>query len=255
MSNDPPAGPGPAGGSDSAAAFGEEVRHHLARIERENADVLDAVAGTMLDVVRGDGLVYAAGTGHSMALVLETFYRAGGLACVYPIYHAGLLPLEGGSASTLVERQPRLAATLLARVSPGDGDLAFVFSNSGVNAVPVELAMGFREAGTPVVAVVSVPHMSATPARADAKLGDVAAQVIDTLVPPGDAAFHAGGVTTAALSSIASVFVWDLLLARVAEAAAEKGVDLPVWTSANVPGGDERNEALMERYRRRVPLL
>jgi uncharacterized phosphosugar-binding protein len=213
------------------------------------------VAGTLLEVIRGDGLVYAAGTGHSMALVLETFYRAGGLACVYPLYHAGLLPLEGGYASTLVERQPGMAATLLGRVSPGAGDVAFVFSNSGVNPVPVELAMGFRDSGTPVVAVVSVPHMSSTPARADAKLGDVATQVIDTLVPPGDAAFHAGGVTIAALSSIASVFVWDLLLARLAEAAAAEGVELPVWTSANVPGGDERNAALVERYRRRVPLL
>ena len=213
------------------------------------------MAGTLLDVVRGDGLVYAAGTGHSMALVLETFYRAGGLACVYPIYHAGLLPLEGGSSSTLVERQPGLAATLLARVSPGAGDVAFVFSNSGVNPVPVELAMGFRDFGTPVVAVVSVPHMSATPARADAKLGEVATHTIDTMVPPGDAAFHAGEVTIAALSSITSTYVWDLLLARVAEAAAQEGVDLPVWTSANVPGGDERNAALMERYRPRIPLL
>jgi uncharacterized phosphosugar-binding protein len=209
----------------------------------------------MLEVVRGDGLVYAAGTGHSMALVLETFYRAGGLACVFPLYHAALLPLEGGYASTLVERQPGMAATLLGRISPGGGDVAFVFSNSGVNPVPVELAMGFRDAGTPVVGVVSVPHMSATPPRADAKLGDVATHVIDTLVPPGDAAFRSTDVTIAALSSLASVFVWDLLLARLAEAAAGEGVDLPVWTSANVPGGDERNSALMERYRPRVPLL
>jgi uncharacterized phosphosugar-binding protein len=115
--------------------------------------------------------------------------------------------------------------------------------------------MAFRDAGTRVVAVVSVPHMTATPARTDAKLGDVATHVIDTLVPPGDAAFQAGDVTIAALSSIASVFLWDLLLARLGEAAAEEDVDLPVWTSANVPGGDERNAALMERYRRRIPIL
>ena len=121
--------------------------------------------------------------------------------------------------------------------------------------MPVELAMGFRDFGTPVVAVVSVPHMSATPARADAKLGEVATHTIDTMVPPGDAAFHAREVTIAALSSITSTYVWDLLLARVAEAAAQEGVDLPVWTSANVPGGDERNAALMERYRPRIPLL
>lgn len=31
--------------------------------------------------------------------------------------------------------------------------------------------------------------------------------------------------------------------------------ELPLWASANVPGGDERNAALRERYAGRVPPL
>jgi uncharacterized phosphosugar-binding protein len=238
---------------DDAAVFGAAVRDHLGRVEEVNASVLDAVADLLLDTVVGDGLVYTSGSGHSIALVLETFYRAGGLACVHPLVHPGLLPLFGGRASTLLERVEGLAGSVLAQVQIGDHDLAFVFSNSGVNPFPVEIAQGLRAAGAPVVAVVSVAHMREAPMRASAKLGDLATHVVDTLVPPGDAAFDAGGQRTAGLSSLVSVFCWNLLLTRLADRARAAGVTLPLWTSANVAGGDERNQELFTRFRTRIP--
>ena len=70
----------------SARQFGEDMRSHLARVEETNAEVLDRVAARMLEVITGDGLIYVGGTGHSMSLMLESFYRAGGLACVQPMY-------------------------------------------------------------------------------------------------------------------------------------------------------------------------
>lgn len=240
---------------NDAVEFGRRMRDHLEQVEKANAFVLNEVADLLLDVVRRDGLIYTAGTGHSIALVLETFYRAGGLACVHPLHHPGLLPLTGGVASTLIERTSGLAALLVAEASPSDRDAGVVFSNSGVNPVPVELAEELKRAGTTVVAFVSVAHMEQAPARAGRKLGDVADHVIDTLTPPGDAAFTAGRARTAALSSLSAVFAWNLLLARLAERAVEEDVDLPVWTSANVAGGDEANRALVSRYRRRIPGL
>jgi len=232
------------------------MREHLRRVEVANHDVLETVARAMLAVARADGLIYAAGTGHSVALLLESFYRAGGLACVYPIFHPALLPLSGGSVSTALERVPGFGATLVAQAAPSASDLAFVFSNSGVNPVPVEIAEAFQAAKTPVVAVVSREHMSRAPSRHPRKLDAVADYLIDTLVPYGDAAYDTGaGAPTMPLSSLAGVFVWNLLLARLAALAAEAGVPLPLWTSANVEGGDARNRALVERYRRRIPTL
>ena len=80
----------------SASQFGNEMRAHLAEVERTNAEVLDRVAARMFDVITSDGLIYVGGTGHSISLMLESFYRAGGLACVQPLYNPGLLPLHGG---------------------------------------------------------------------------------------------------------------------------------------------------------------
>lgn len=232
------------------------MRDHLQAVERANASVLDPVARKLHAVVRADGLVYVAGTGHSLALVQECFYRAGGLACVYPIYHPALLPLEGGVVSTIEERVPELGRLLVERIPSGSSDLAFVFSNSGVNPVPVEIAEEFKKKGTPVVGVVSRDHMARAPARHPRKLGDVADYLIDTLVPYGDAAYDTGGgVTTMPLSSLTSIYLWNLLLVRVAEIAGPQGGQLPLWTSANVEGGEERNRVLLERYRKHVPHL
>jgi uncharacterized phosphosugar-binding protein len=236
--------------------YGRFVRDHLEGVEAQNRSTLDRVAARMFDVVRGDHLIYTAGTGHSLALVLETFYRAGGLACVQPVYHASLLPLHGALESTHCEKTAGLGDLLVSHFVPTEHDLALVCSHSGANAVPVEMAEAFRARGTPVVAVVSLTHLHAAPAPSGSTLAGVADDVLDTMVPYGDAAFPAGeGLATAALSSITGIFLWNLLLTRLAELAASAGERLPMWVSSNVEGGRARNQELLARYQRRVPSL
>lgn len=237
-------------------SFGATIRAHLERVEAHNAPTLDPIARLMLDVVRNERLIYTTGTGHSIALVLESFYRAGGLACVQPLYHTSLLPLHGGLESTLCEHTTGLADLLVAHFTPGSDDLAFVFSNSGVNAVPVEVADALHARGTPVVGVVSLTHLHAARIQVGHTLEDVADHLLDTLVPYGDAAYPVGdGVATAGLSSLTGVYLWDLLLARLADLAGADGVRLPLWTSSNVEGGAERNRALFATFQRRIPTL
>jgi uncharacterized phosphosugar-binding protein len=240
----------------TAEEFGSAMRAHLLRVEVNNAAVLDRVADRMLDVVRHEGLIYVAGTGHSIGSVLETFYRAGGLACVQPLYHPSLLPLHGGRESTLCEHLPGLAPLMVSHCRPGPDDIGVVVSNSGINAVPVELAEELAKRGTPVVAIVSLVHLRQATARVGRKLDAVADYILDTLVPYGDAAYPAGdGVTAAGMSSLTNVYLWNLLLTRLIDRAQAAGVTLPIWTSSNVAGGEERNAALFARFGPRVPTL
>ncbi|MEU0534769.1 sugar isomerase domain-containing protein [Amycolatopsis tolypomycina] len=236
---------------DFTTDFGAAAREHLRLIEEHNAATLDAVAGRLLDVVRAGRLVHTAAAGHSLAAVLETFYRAGGLACVRPLFHPGLLPLHGAQASTQLERVPGLAATLVAQAQVRPGDVGIIFSNSGVNAFPVELAGEFRKREAYVVAFSSRPHMESAPARSFAKLGELADAVLDTAIPPGDAVVPTPSGATAALSTLCSTYLWNLLLVRLTALAG----DIPLWQSSNLPGGDAANEGLLEQYRPRVPML
>jgi len=238
---------------DFSEDFGTAVREHLRLIEDRNAATLDAVAGRLLDVVRAGRLVHTAAAGHSLAAVLETFYRAGGLACVRPLFHPGLLPLHGAQASTRLERVPGLAALLVAQAQVRPGDVGVVFSNSGVNAFPVEIADELKKRGAYVVAFSSRPHMDSAPARSFAKLGEVADAVLDTAIPPGDAVVPTPSGTTGALSTLCSTYLWNLLLVRLTALAGD--VPVPLWQSSNLPGGDTANEGHLEHYGVQVPVL
>jgi len=206
-------------------------------------------------VIRADALVYTAGAGHSLAAVAETFYRAGGLACVYPLYHPELLPLHGAVHSTTTERRSGLAEEVYAEKAPGPDDVLVVFSTSGVNPYPVELAIGARERGAAVIAVTSRACVAAAPKRSSSTLVEQGTVVLDSLVIPGDASFPPDAPRTAPLSTVVNAFLWNLVLAQVYERGTAEGLDVPLWRSSNVEGGDEANAALLAKYTEIVPRL
>lgn len=236
--------------------FADRVLGLLQRIEREEVGALDGAAQFLWEAVTADRLIHVGGAGHSIALVLETFYRAGGLACVNPIWHPALLPLFGGPASTQLERVPGLGSLLVTQAGVQPGDVLVVFSNSGINAVPVDMAIAGRDAGARVVAVVSLEHARSVASRhpSGRKLPEVADLTIDTRAPLGDAAFRAGPAVppTAPLSTILGAYVWNALLVRLSERAAREGFALPVWRSANLPEDSQAWGELLAHYRGRV---
>ncbi|GAA4287614.1 sugar isomerase domain-containing protein [Georgenia daeguensis] len=229
--------------------FARATTEHLNGVLEANADQLRRAAEAVLESGRRGGLVYAAGSGHSLAGVLETFYRAGGLPFVRPLWDLELLPLDGADRSTVAERRPGLGERLVREAGVGDDDTVVVFSNSGVNYVPVGIALSAREAGARVVAVTSVTASDAAPLRAGRRLHELADVVLDTRVPPGDASWPPESPRTAPLSSLCNTLLWDALLVLCAETAPETAF----WRSANATG--PTNDELIEHYRARVPEL
>ena len=239
----------------STEQWGREARSHVATVHEHNAATLEAVARVLLGTIAADGLIHTAGTGHSIGLVLDTFYRSGGLACIQPLYHPSLFPLEGARASTLRERTSSIAEDLLAGVDVAGRDSAVIFSNSGANPVPIELAEALRGRGATVVAMTSLSHAETALPGTGNKLAAVADHVIDTMTPYGDASYPSDSPTVAPLSSWTCIYLWNVLLVRLTELAALTSVDLPVWASANTVDGDQRNQALFDRYQPRIAAL
>ncbi|MUL41164.1 sugar isomerase domain-containing protein [Streptomonospora sp. PA3] len=239
-----------------AADFGAVMCERLALVQQRNEAALAEVADVLMErVVEGSGVILAAGAGHSFNAVAEAFYRAGGPATVKPLHTPELLPVNGASSSTAAERRPGLAAEVLARAEPEPGDVLFVFSTSGVNFFPVEMAREAADRRIPVVAVTSRECNAAAPARAGSTLSEEADHVLDTCVRPGDVAYPPEAPVTGPMSSLANAFLWNLLLAELHSRAEAAGTDLPLWRSSNMPGGDEANAGLLRRYLPRVPEL
>jgi len=74
-----------------------------------------------------------------------------------------------------------------------------------------------------------------------------------SLMTYGDAVLPLpGGGTVCAVSSITGALVAQLIGAEVVRRLTEAGETPPVYLSANVPGGDEHNSALEDRYAGRI---
>ncbi|GAA2071338.1 SIS domain-containing protein [Actinomadura alba] len=235
--------------------LGDRVRSLLDDLDARSAPAIRAAAELLLDAIEADGIVHAAGAGHSLTLVCETFYRAGGVAPVRPLWDPSVLPLADALGSTEAERRPGLGRSVVQNAAPTPPDVAVVFSTSGRNPYPVEIAQECAARGMAVIAVTSPDASVRADARAETRLADHATVVIDTAVPPGDVVYPLGSPHTAAVSTILASYAWSRLLAELDDLATARGVDLPRWVSANIPGGDAVNERLLARYRDRIPEL
>jgi uncharacterized phosphosugar-binding protein len=196
------------------------------------------------------------GSGHSHALAEETYHRAGGLVPVNAIQEVFLTPLTPPRTSGQLERVPGLAKIILDDHDLRPGEVLMVISNSGINAVPVEVALEGKSRGLTVVALTSLRHSQGVPSRhpGGQRLFEIADIVLDNCGEPGDAAVHYEGFdgTVGPTSFLAGAYIINSLVCRVVELFVEQGLTPPVYLSANVPGGDEHNQKLEARYRGRI---
>jgi uncharacterized phosphosugar-binding protein len=187
---------------------------------------------------------YLFGSGHSALVAHDAFWRAGGLAPAQQIVD----PLEGE-----IERMEGYAAVLLAHYDLTPGGVMLVISNSGINALPIEVATAGRERGLKVIALTSRRHSSQVASRHSSgkKLMDVADLVIDTHGAPGDAAvaIEDSELQVAPTSTVIGAAIVQAICASAAAQMNQWGLEPPVLVSMNFPGGDAWNEALLERYR------
>ena len=223
----------------------------LMRIEAEEANALSSASDAVAEVICRDGLVHVFGCGHSHLAALDTFYRAGGLACVSPLLDEDLMLHDGAAKSSRMEKMPGIAAEAFRRaaVDPAK-DILVVISASGKNAAPVEMLRTAKSAGVKTVAISSSEYKAH-----EGVLLDEADIAIDCKVPYGDAVIEVGDAKMGGLSTYASLFILNSILIDGAKKALSRGVTPPVYASGNVDGGTARNVALEERYFGRVNRL
>ena len=223
----------------------------LGRIEVEEAVKMAEAAEAVADVICRDGIVYTFGCGHSHLPCLDTFYRAGGLACVSPILDEDLMLHDGAAKSSRMEKTSGIAAEVFRRhVVDPKKDLLVVVSASGKNAAPVEMLRAAKAVGVKTVAISSSAYRGH-----GAVLLDEADFPIDCKVPYGDAVVAVGDGMMGGLSTYASLFILNSILIDGAKEALARGVTPPIYTSGNVVGGTEKNLALEARYFGRVKRL
>ncbi len=220
--------------------------------------LLERVAQAMADTIAADKRIFLFGTGHSHMLVEEGFYRAGGLACVVPVFSSALMLHDNARLSGFLERSAGLAPLLLESLNPQQGEMIFVYSNSGVNHLPVEMAMFAAKTGLKVVAVCSKNYARVAPLSAIGKrLYEVADFEIDNGGVPGDAIIPVEGTQwkVSPSSTIINAMIWNCLTTETIYILQERNIPLPLIASLNMSGAAEHNQAVLNKWRKVNPYL
>jgi uncharacterized phosphosugar-binding protein len=250
---------------EAAQIFFDSAQQIIDRLRETQMDAMGKAAALCAETIASDGLVHLFGTGHSRIPVEEMFPRHGSFPGFHPIielsitYHTQVVGANGQRQAMFIERMEGLGEAILRNFVFYDNDCMMVFSHSGVNAVVIDVALGAKERGMPVIAVVSVDHsLASAPKHSSGKrLSDIADITIDNCVPTGDALVTIDGLEypVGPGSTIAYGFIVNVLKSMIAAELVQRGKPPLVLTSGTLIGG-EASAALFERtyddYRSRV---
>ena len=193
----------------------------------------------------------------------EMFFRAGGLSCINPIMETGLSVFNQALKYLELERTVNYGSAIMKYYDLQPGDVLIIFHNIGINPATIDAAMEAKKAGAKIIAVSSSHWQQEMPADHfirhpnKTNLFDYADVCIDDFNLVGDAVVTVPGLETpiAPVSNIIDFYIAHLLEIATVEECVARGITPPVWSSANTPGGDEKNAAYLAKYRPRVKML
>jgi len=208
------------------------IQNLINHVLETQMDIIDEAGAIVAESIMSNGFVYAFGTGHSHMMAEELFYRAGGLARVYPILEDELI---------------------LERYECNDKDCLIIASNSGRNPVSIEMVKAAHKRGMKVIGLTNLTHSEAQESRhvSGSKLYEIGDVVLDNQGCLGDASIYIPEIdrNIAATSTSLGAMLLQAVAISAIEITIEKGHTPEVFSSANLDEGDEINDRILAKYR------
>lgn len=238
----------------SAQQFFSAFRTVFDQIERTQLAAIGKVADWAADSIAADRLVFLFGSGHSFIPTMDTFPRIGSFPGWLPIhelstsYMANVLGNQGLRQALFIEKVEGFGRVVLENYRLDPRDTMICISNSGVNAMGIDVALAAKEHGLKTVAITSLAHSQASESRHSShkRLFEACDVVIDTCVPQGDALVAVAGFPhkVASASTIASSIIMQSIAAETAQRLAGRGMSLPVYPSHNAKMTPDQEKAI-----------
>jgi uncharacterized phosphosugar-binding protein len=208
------------------------------------------------------------GAGHSALPAQEAFPRIGSIPGFVQITEPalgfnGFVTGKGGQKQmSFLEGTTGFAAAILSNYDLTPADTLIVFSNSGINALPVELCWLAKDQGLTTISVGSTAHSLANQPKnpLGKRLLEVADIHIDNHIPVGDMLVTLEeGTRTGGGSTIAGMVIMNTIVVETIRALRSAGVDCPVYPSHNVSDDLQavqvQEEALFKAYKELIAKL
>jgi len=232
--------------------YGDRIIEVIRTAEEKNKEVIRQLAEKFAENIENDKVIHTFGTGHSHMLGIELFARAGGLGNVDALLDPDTLTSFGAQRSGAMEKVCGVSDVIYDSYNIQTGDIMIITSNSGRNAMPIEMAMRCQKEGVYVVALTNLEQSRNTTSRhpSGKRLFECADCVVDSCVPSGDATLDLDGIKTGPASSIVTMYLINTIVSEAIKIVLSHGKRPYVFQSQNVDGFD--NDAIYEHFKGRV---
>ena len=242
----------------------ENAIKNIREVAEKQADNIHAAAELMADAIANDRLISVyGGGGHTTLCMGEMFFRAGGLCNINPIMETGLSVFNQALKYLELERTVNYGSAIVKYYDLQKDDVLIIFHNIGINPATIDAAMEAKKAGAKIIAVSSSAWQEGMPKdhfiRHPNKknLFDFADVCIDDYNPIGDCIVNIPGMGTpiAPVSNVVDFTIAHLLEIETCHICMERGIQPPVWMSANTPEGDAYNAENLKKYKNRIKMM
>ncbi|MEA5026630.1 MAG: SIS domain-containing protein [Erysipelotrichaceae bacterium] len=233
-------------------AYMNKVQELMDAIYATQQPVIDDLAKRFADNIKNNRIIHVFGTGHSHMIGIELFCRAGGLGNVNALLDQDVLTSNGARRSGAMEKVSGVSDVIYDQYNIQKGDIMIITSNSGRNAMPIEMAIRAKKEGVYTIAMTNLKQSEKTSSRhpSGKRLFECVDCIIDSCVPEGDSMMTVGNVKTAPGSTVSGVIILNTIVNEALQILAAEGCELPVFQSQNVDGFN--NDAIYAKYEDRV---
>lgn len=252
----------------AAIDYYEKTLERVESLRRTQLPAIEKAAELCSERIAKGGLVFLFGNGHSRMMCEEMIPRQGcfpGFVALVELSlsnHASIVGTNGLRTPLLLEKYEGYGEELLKSFKFGPHDAFIVISTSGIRPVILDVAMGARRRGMPVIAILSLEHCRQSPPAHSSgkKLMDVADVVIDNQCPPGDCVLPLEGLEwrTGPASTVTGAMIINMIRCGTAEGLLKRGhtpVLLPSHQYVGNANAAEQLERFYEAYRRSLAHL
>ena len=236
-----------------AKDYFRKIKKLINWLEEEQYEKIIKTAEIITEAIIEKKTIWAFGCTHSSMLTAEIFYRAGGLMVFNGIFPPGLWLNEIPPTKTSkIENLAGYAEIIFDENNIKDDDILFLFSTSGRNRVPVEMALKAKKNNVTTIAITSLEYSKNVESRHESgkKLYEIADYVLDNGADKGDAVveFEDLEQKVGPVSTISGAAILNALSCQIVGNLLDKGITPPVYKSGNLDGAQEFNKNLLREY-------
>lgn len=234
----------------------ETMQQVVTKVRETQEENILKGANILAECTEKGGIIHTFGAGHSHLIAEDIFWRAATLANIHAILEPSITGNTEVTKSSYIEKLENIGKIIVNYHKVKSPDVMIAISNSGNNAVTIEVAQECQKRGIEVIAITAVEYSDylKTLHVSGKKLKDCADVVIDTCSIIGDAVVEIDGydMKVGSSSTIPAVFIQTSLLAQTVEELVKKGFKPDVYYNGNLSANSEEvkihNDKLIDKY-------